>query len=125
MKANGKTARILARLAAAAFVAGCASGGQSAPASNAGVATAGPTVLLVENQSFHDMHVFAATGSRRVRIGYVPSKSAAELTIPSSLVSEPRMLTFFAEPVGLNRTSVSDELYVAQGDHVRLLIPAP
>lgn len=103
--------------------AACASGGQLRPSANA--APAAPTVLLVDNQSFHDMHVFIASGSRRTRIGYVSSKSQAQLTIPASLVSRPRTLMFVAEPVGLNRTSVSDELQVAQGDHVRLLIPSP
>lgn len=82
-----------------------------------------PTVLQVDNQGFLDMDVYAARGGERVRLGIATGNSKTNFTIPPSLVSGLTPLRFIADPVAGRRASVSEEITVAPGDTVVLMIP--
>ena len=82
-----------------------------------------PTVLQVDNQGFLDMDVYAVRGGQRVRLGIATGNSKTNFTIPPSLVSGLTPFRFIADPIGGNRTSVSQEITVTPGDTVVLMIP--
>jgi hypothetical protein len=82
-----------------------------------------PTVVEVDNQGFLDMTVYAARSSQRVRLGIATGNRKTHFTIPSYLVSGLTPLRFVADPIGGRRASVSQEITVAPGDTVGLMIP--
>jgi hypothetical protein len=49
--------------------------------------------------------------------------STTRLTIPSSVVLGARTLRFIADPIGGNRSPVSEEINVEEGDEIGLRIP--
>jgi hypothetical protein len=80
-------------------------------------------MLQVENQGFTDMVVYALSGAQRVRLGIVTGNSSKSFTIPVYLVRGAGPLRFLADPIGGNRTPVSEEMTVRPGDIVSLTIP--
>lgn len=107
---------VLGLFAVQTLLSGCAARGtrRSAPPQ---------TVLEVDNHSFADMTIYVINGGQRVRIGFAPGLRKTDLTIPPSMISGTRQLSFLADPLGSNRTSVSDQIYVSPGDRVTLSIP--
>ena len=82
------------------------------------------TALRVENRGFPDMTIYVIrSGSQRIRLGIAGGNRTTVLPIPSYLVSFPTPLRFLADPIGGNRTPVSDEITVSPGDEVVLTIP--
>ncbi|MFL5477864.1 MAG: hypothetical protein ACJ79X_02490, partial [Gemmatimonadaceae bacterium] len=61
--------------------------------------------------------------SQRVRLGIANGNGKTNLRIPSVLMSGLTPLRFVADPIGGRRASVSQEITVAPGDTVGLLIP--
>ncbi len=82
-----------------------------------------PTRLRVENQAFLDMTIYVYRSSQRVRLGVATGNSVTRLTIPSSLIFGATALRFQADPIGGNRTPLTQEITVAPGDEVVLTIP--
>ena len=82
-----------------------------------------PAVLEVDNRGFLDMDIFAARSAQRVRLGTAKGTGKTYFNIPSFLVSGVTSLRFIADPIGGNRASVSQEITVAPGDTVVLVIP--
>ena len=82
-----------------------------------------PTVVEVDNQGFLDMTVYAARSAQRVRLGIATGNRKTDLKIPSGLVFGLTPLHFVADPIGGRRASVSQEITVAPGDTVVLMIP--
>jgi hypothetical protein len=80
-------------------------------------------MLQVENQGFTDMVVYALSGAQRVRLGIVTGNSGRSFTIPTYLTRGAGPLRFLADPIGGNRTPVSEEMTVHPGDVVSLTIP--
>jgi hypothetical protein len=80
-------------------------------------------MLRVENQGFSDMVIYAVTGTQRVRLGLAPGNSTQSFTIPKYLIRGAGPIRFLADPVGSDRTPVSEEITVQPGDIVRLTIP--
>jgi hypothetical protein len=78
---------------------------------------------VIDNQSFVDHRIFVMNGSSRLRAGFAPGKQTTRMTIPPSVVTGAHMLVFIAEPMGGDRPARSEEIYVSQGDEVRLMIP--
>lgn len=107
---------LLALFAVQTIVSGC--GGRATRGSRAP-----QTVVEVDNLSFTDFNIYVINGGQRVRIGFAPGLRKTGLTIPPSMVSGTRQLSFLADPLGSNRTSLSDQIYVAPGDTVTLTIP--
>jgi hypothetical protein len=81
-----------------------------------------PAMLQVENRGFTDMVVYAVSGAQRVRLGIATGNSTKSFTIPTYLLRG-GPLRFLADPIGGNRTPVSEELPVQPGDIVTLTIP--
>jgi hypothetical protein len=81
-----------------------------------------PAMLQVENQGFTDMVIYALNGSQRVRLGLATGNSTRSFTIPRYLVRG-GPLRFMADPIGGNRSPVSEEMTVQPGELVTLTIP--
>lgn len=105
-------------LGASLAPAACARGGRSAA-----VAPEARTTVRVRNQGFLDMNVYVIRGGARYRLGTATGNSTSVFTIPASIVQPLTPLRFLADPIGGNRTPVSEEITVSPGDEVGLLIP--
>ena len=81
------------------------------------------TTIRVENQGFSDMTIYAIRSGQRVRLGQATGNSTSTFTIPANLIFGATPLRFLADPIGGNRSPVSDEITVQPGDQVRLVIP--
>lgn len=90
---------------------------------DAGAVPRTETMLRVENQDFLDMNVYVLRSGQRIRLGSVPGLSSRVLPIPASLVGGGSELRFLVDPVGSNRTPISQEIFVEPGDVVDLVIP--
>jgi hypothetical protein len=82
-----------------------------------------PAVVQVENQGFADMVIYAVNGGQRIRLGLATGNTRKSLTLPGYLVRSGGPIRFLADPVGGNRTPVSEEMTVQPGDVVTLTIP--
>lgn len=83
-----------------------------------------PTTLQVENQSFLDMNIYLITsGGARIRLGTATGNSTTNMRIPPSYVFGGTDMRFLADPIGSQRTPVSQSITVFPGDNVRLIIP--
>lgn len=82
-----------------------------------------PTILVVDNQAFNDMTIYVLEGGRRVRLGLATGNSQTRFTLPKYLVRPLTQLRFMADPIGSNRTPVSDEIMISPGEEISLRIP--
>lgn len=80
------------------------------------------TTIDVQNQGFNDMTVYALREGVRTRLGIAPGNQTTVLTIPPSLLSGTTFLRFVADPIGGNRTPVTEEVDVSPGDQLVLII---
>jgi len=104
-------------LAACLVLPACASSGTNAATKEE------PTTLVIDNQSVLDHTVYVIRGSQRLRVGTATGLSKTNLTIPRGIVFGLTTLRFMADPIGSNRTPVSEEITVNQGDELTLRIP--
>jgi hypothetical protein len=82
------------------------------------------TRVHVENQAFLDMNVFVLTGGGgRTRLGTVTGNTNQDFVIPEYVVGPANSVRFFVEPIGSNRTPISDEISIRPGETVTLTIP--
>lgn len=82
------------------------------------------TMLQVENQSFLDMTIYLITsGGARIRLGTANGNSTTTMRIPATYVFGGSEMRFLADPIGSNRTPISQGITVFPGDNVRLIIP--
>lgn len=82
-----------------------------------------PTVVQVDNQGFVDMTIYALRNSQRVRLGIATGTRTTNFTIPRAIAGGLATLRFIADPIGGRRNSVSQEITIAPGDTVVLMIP--
>jgi hypothetical protein len=82
-----------------------------------------PAMLQVENQGFTDMVIYAVSSGQRIRLGLATGNSTKTFTIPRYLAGGVGPIRFLADPIGGNRTPVSEEMRVQPGDLVTLTIP--
>ncbi|MBA3671536.1 MAG: hypothetical protein H0W68_05875 [Gemmatimonadaceae bacterium] len=82
------------------------------------------TQIRVDNQAFNDMTIYVYRSSQRIRLGTATGSSTTRLVIPASLLFGATPLRFQADPIGGNRTPITEEITVSPGDEVRLTIPA-
>lgn len=119
--AGNRLARVTLTMALAtalAAEAACTRGGASAPRPRVA-----RTVLVVDNRSFVDMRIYVSNDGERMRIGYAPGLHVTTLTIPPTIITGARMLTFLADPMGGNATARSEQMYVNHGDTIQLMVP--
>jgi hypothetical protein len=98
-----------------ALVSACA-GRTSRPGTRQG------SFVEVHNRGYADMTVYIVEGGSRIRLGLANGNSTVKLAIPASIVGGGRELQFLADPIGSQRTSVSDRIMVLPGDTVVLTI---
>ena len=98
--------------------AACASSGTNAAAANRP-----KTTVVVDNQALLDMTIYVLNGGQRVRLGIATGLQKTRFTIPSGVVFGATSLRFYADPIGGNRSPVSEEITVAEGDELGLRIP--
>ena len=110
------TRRIFLCAATAVLLGAC--GGSRRP-----MADQPQTTLRVENQSFLDMTIYLLAGSQRIRLGTAGGNSTTTLRIPAQYVFGATSLRFLADPIGSNRTPISESITVSPGDEVGLIIP--
>jgi hypothetical protein len=80
-------------------------------------------MLQVENQSFADMVIYAINGGQRIRLGLATGNSTKSFTIPAYLVHSGSVLRFLADPIGGDRTPISEQMTMQPGELVTLTIP--
>jgi hypothetical protein len=105
-------------LVAAMMAAVAACGGARRPAPDQPI-----TTLVVENQGYLDMVIYLIAGSARIRLGTAGGNRNTTLRIPPQYVFGVSSLQFLADPIGSNRTPISDSINVSPGDQIRLMIP--
>ncbi len=81
------------------------------------------TTVEVENRSWSAVNVYAVRGGQRVRLGTVQAVSTSVLTIPTAVVSGVTSLSFLIDPIGSNRTPITQEISVREGDQITLYVP--
>ena len=101
-----------------ALALGCRSGGASPNTEG----TSTTTTIDIENQDFNDMTVYVLVNGARTRLGIAPGHQTTVLTIPRYLITGTAYLRFFADPIGGNRTPVSEEIDVSTGDALVMII---
>jgi multidrug efflux pump subunit AcrA (membrane-fusion protein) len=81
-----------------------------------------PATIEVENRRFADMVIYALDGTRRIRIGTATGNLTTRIRIPAHIVATGREVRFVADPIGSDRTGVSEQIFVQPGQTVKLTI---
>jgi len=97
---------------------GCHGGGAPGK-TDTGPAT---TTIDVQNQDFNDMTVYVLVNGQRTRLGIAPGNKTTVLTIPRYLIVGTSFLRFVCDPIGGNRTPVTEEVDVTPGDQLVMII---
>lgn len=84
---------------------------------------AGPTTLVVDNQSTLQVTVYVLRGAQRQRLGIAESLDSTSLRIPDNIIFGPTSLRFEIDPLGSNARPISMEITVSPGEEVRLRVP--
>jgi hypothetical protein len=80
------------------------------------------TTIEVQNEDFNDMTVYVLVNGSRTRLGIAPGNKNTVLTIPAYLLNGVPLMRFVANPIGGNRTPVSEEVDVNPGDQLEMVI---
>ncbi|HEY2898788.1 MAG TPA: hypothetical protein VGJ12_16730 [Gemmatimonadaceae bacterium] len=80
------------------------------------------TTIDVQNEDFNDMTVYVLANGARTRLGIAPGNKTTVLTIPAYLLDGVPVMRFVADPIGGNRTPVSEEVNVNPGDELVMVI---
>ena len=105
-------------LLAFASTLGCRTSGRPANTDSGPVTT----TIDVQNNDFNDMTVYVVVNGQRTRLGIAPGLKTTVLTIPRYLISGASNLRFVGDPIGGNRTPVSEEIDVSPGDQLVMVI---
>jgi len=113
-----RTMKVFSVAVLCALFAACASMGKQTPIENGQ-----KTTVVVDNRAVLDMNIYVLRGGQRIRLGTAIGLSKTTLTIPRGIVSGTMTVRFLADPIGSNKTPVSEEISVNEGDEVGLMIP--
>ena len=118
-----QTRRFVVMMLAALSVSTAACGSKRVETSGGDAASEATPVIVVDNRGFADMTIYLLEGgSVRHRLGTANGLSRTRLTISRSFVGNGRDLQFVADPIGSNRASVSQRIFVRPGDSVVMTI---
>jgi hypothetical protein len=85
---------------------------------------AGPTILVVENESTLQVTVYVLRDSQRQRLGIAEALGSTRLRIPDNIVFGATPLRFEVHPLASRATPISTQITVYPGDEVRLRVPS-
>ncbi len=108
---------------AMAVVLGAASGACSTATENGPAnAFAGATAatVVVSNDNWHDMRVYATRNGMRVRLGTVTSMSSQKFNLPGGLLGGAGELHLLADPIGSPNGYRSQPLLVRSGQMIEV-----
>lgn len=77
-----------------------------------------PVTLVVENQNWADMRVYAVKSGTRYRLGEVISFTKVTFDLPRHLMAESAELRFLAIPLGGSSSVLSPRVYASSGDQI-------
>jgi hypothetical protein len=92
------------------------------PAEKEEMAPETEAILEVDNRGFYDMTIYVVRASTRLRIGVAPGLKVTTFSLKRHIIGQGADLQFMADPIGGNRTPVSQQLYVSPGEIVHLTI---
>jgi len=118
MRTTRSTQALLAVLLLALATAACGSGKRQGIRSPELA-----TILRVENQTTLDMTIYAMRSDQRIRLGTAYALGSTTFQIPRHLVFGVGRLRFLADPIGSDRTELSEEIAFAPGDEIIMTIP--
>jgi hypothetical protein len=98
------------------LVAACASSGGRTSSTPS-------TVVQVDNQGLADMNIYIYNAGQRYRIGFAGGLRRTNLDVAASLIPGTGEIQLLADPIGSNRASVSNRIFVSPGDTVTMIIP--
>ncbi len=107
---------LLIVLLSASFLAACGSAREQ-------TSQQGETPIQVTNRNWLSMEIYVVGQSQRVRLGRVESGQTERFMIPAHLLSGATPLRFVMESSGPQRDVLSEEILVAPGEEVILVIP--
>ena len=81
-----------------------------------------PATLSVENDAFNDLVIYVATQGVRQRLGIARGVATTSFEIPRSFVTGSPTVRFLADDIGGRRPEVSQQINVAPGDTVSMVI---
>ncbi len=113
-----RTLKVLGIAALCVFFAACASMGKQTP-----LDPSQATTVVVNNQAVLDMNIYIVRGGQRIRLGTANALSTTKLSVPRGIISGVTSVRFLADPIGSNRTPISEEITVAEGDEIKLMLP--
>ncbi len=82
----------------------------------------GKTKVSVENRNAIPMTIYVLKRSQRIRIGRVAAHETAVFPIPDDIVGNTAFVRLIADPVGSNRSPISEEFTVSPGDVIEMVI---
>ena len=113
-----RTLKLLLVAAMCSVAPACASSNTNAAAAQREV-----TTVVVDNQALLDMTIYVLRESQKLRLGIAGGLQKTRLTIPTGIVNGAVSLRFIADPIGSNRSPVSEEVMISEGDEIGLQIP--
>lgn len=75
-------------------------------------------VVVVDNQSYFDMHVYAVQGGVRRSLGLATGISERSFVLPRTFVG--RTVQILAEPIGPRTAYLSDGFYLVEGQQMEI-----
>jgi hypothetical protein len=79
-------------------------------------------ILEVDNRGFYDMTIYVLRAGTRQRIGIASGLRVTTFSLKRNIIGNGGDLQFMADPIGGNRTPVSQQIMVQPGEIVRLTI---
>ena len=76
----------------------------------------------IENQRLYDINVYLINSGQRVRLGRVSAKRTAQFTLPPGIVPRAREVEFMIESQSGGSPAVSQRLWIAPGEIVKLVV---
>lgn len=84
----------------------------------------GKTRVKVENRNISRMTIYVLKRSEKVMLGSVAGLETRVFAIPDYLVGGATPISLLADPVGSNKTPVSEQFIVRRGDVIEMVIRA-
>lgn len=78
--------------------------------------------VVVENNNWQDVRVFAVVGGMRHRLGTVTSMNTRRYRIPQHMTAHARQLRILVDPIGGQATFLSPSVQVYAGQEVSLSV---